>query len=120
MRLRHKNFGSRAGACWRQIFLITLMPWFMKYRVLHEQRSKESLVDQAHEKEVQHKEDMDTGEIINEEMKAAGGGMKDAGIQGAQFVVDVGRAAVIDAPTLAVNRGRSVVNLVIPPSTTSL
>ncbi len=33
MKLRNRDFGHRAGACWRLIFIFTLMPWMRKYRL---------------------------------------------------------------------------------------
>jgi len=33
MKLRNRKFGNRAGACWRLIFIFTLMPWMRKYRL---------------------------------------------------------------------------------------
>jgi hypothetical protein len=49
MRLRHKSFGGDAGGCWRQLFVLTLMPWLIKYRVFHEQRCSDSVKDQLSE-----------------------------------------------------------------------
>ena len=56
MRLRHKGFGSNAGGCWRQLFVLTLFPWLLKYRVSHEQRCIESVSDQQAE-EKQNKDE---------------------------------------------------------------
>lgn len=112
MRLRNKDFGSREGACWRQIFLVTFMPWIMKYRVLHEQRSKESLTDQTDERQIEFEESEDPGQIMNEEMKHAREGMIGTG----QFVADIGKVAVVDVPTQAVKQAKSVVQFVVPPS----
>lgn len=33
MKLRHAEFGKRAGSCWRLIFVYALMPWLHKYRI---------------------------------------------------------------------------------------
>jgi hypothetical protein len=87
----------------------------MKYRVTHEQRSKESLKDQEYERRVLAEENMDAGEIFNEEMKAAGEGIMQGANEGADFITGVGRVAVVDAPTMALNRTKSVVRLVVPP-----
>ena len=59
MRLRHRDFGSDAGGCWRQLFVVALMPWLMKYRVYHEQRCADSVVDQLSEIRIQLEEEKD-------------------------------------------------------------
>ena len=113
MRLRYNDFGSRAGACWRQIFLTTLMPWMLKYRVTLEQRSKESLVDQTHEKRIVTQENMDAAAIVNDEMKTAGAGLVGGVNAGAGFATDVARTALVDVPTVAINRTKSAAKLVV-------
>jgi hypothetical protein len=45
MKLKSDKFSSKAGACWRQLFVVALMPWFMKLRVFSDNRLAESLVD---------------------------------------------------------------------------
>jgi hypothetical protein len=44
MKLKNDKFGSEAGACWRQLFVVALMPWLMKLRVFSDKRLAESLV----------------------------------------------------------------------------
>ena len=43
MKLKSDKFCSDAGACWRQLFVVTLMPWFMKLRVFSDKRLEASL-----------------------------------------------------------------------------
>jgi hypothetical protein len=38
MKLRNPNFGSNAGAVWRQLFVMALMPWMKKHRIFSEER----------------------------------------------------------------------------------
>jgi hypothetical protein len=45
MKLKSDKFCSDAGACWRQLFVLTLMPWFMKLRVFSDKRLEASLED---------------------------------------------------------------------------
>lgn len=56
MRLRNKNFGSDAGACWRQLFVVSLMPWLLQRRVFYEQRCIDSVTDQEYERAFEEKE----------------------------------------------------------------
>jgi hypothetical protein len=46
MKLRFsKNFGKRAGTCWRLIFVYALMPWLHKYRIMARE-DETALLDQ--------------------------------------------------------------------------
>jgi hypothetical protein len=38
MKLKTDKFCSEAGACWRQLFVMALMPWFKKLRVFSDKR----------------------------------------------------------------------------------
>jgi hypothetical protein len=44
MKLKNDKFGSEAGACWRQLFVVALMPWFIKLRVFSDKRLADSSV----------------------------------------------------------------------------
>jgi hypothetical protein len=59
MRVRHGNFGSDAGGCWRQLFVVSLMPWLLRRRVFHEQRAMDSMRDRLDEEKVQMEEEED-------------------------------------------------------------
>ena len=43
MKLKDRTFGNEAGACWRQLFVVSLMPWMLKNRVFTEERVQENL-----------------------------------------------------------------------------
>jgi hypothetical protein len=38
MKLKDDSFGREAGACWRQLFVAALMPWFVRLRVFSDER----------------------------------------------------------------------------------
>jgi hypothetical protein len=58
IRLRQGNsFGSDAGSCWRQLFVVALMPWLIKHRVFHGQRSANSMADLLGEAKLKLDED---------------------------------------------------------------
>lgn len=108
MRLRHKSFGSRAGACWRQLFALMLMPWLMKYRVFHEQRCAESLKDQDTERHIKEEEDKDAAIAIAEDLVEKGAAAGQIGIDavglGTKFVTE-GTKAVGKVGLTAVDVG---------------
>jgi len=43
LKLKDDSFVTEAGSCWRQLFVVTLMPWLMKYRVFSKERILDSL-----------------------------------------------------------------------------
>ena len=94
MRLRHRSFGSDAGACWRQLFVLTLMPWLMKHRVFYEQRCMESIKDQKSEIEIQEDEDKDALAAMAQELLGTGGEVAGLVDKGVKAVGDVGLGAV--------------------------
>lgn len=94
MRLRHRTFGSKAGGTWRQLFVLTLMPWLMKYRVFHEQRCVESVADQASEQDVQEDETKDALAAAAMQLLGTGGEVVGIVDKGAKAVGDVGMVAV--------------------------
>ena len=101
MRLRYQNFGSEAGSAWRQIFVLTLMPWLMKYRIFHEKRCTDSVKDQLMEAKVELNEEKD---IVKEVATAAL--EKGTDVVGA---VDAGTKAVAGAGVDVATAGLGVV-----------
>lgn len=43
LKLKNDNFCSDAGACWRQLFIVSFMPWLMKNRVFRDQGLEDAL-----------------------------------------------------------------------------
>jgi hypothetical protein len=43
MKIRHPNFNSDAGAVWRQLFVLCLMPWMRKNRVFSDERVSQAI-----------------------------------------------------------------------------
>lgn len=60
MKLKDDSFGNEAGACWRQLFVVALMPWMMKNRVFTEERLQENI--QVHVERLQHAEKVKAAE----------------------------------------------------------
>ncbi|KAG7345144.1 hypothetical protein IV203_032675 [Nitzschia inconspicua] len=118
MCLRHKGFGKDANSCWRQIFVLTLMPWLMKYHVNYERRCNDSLKDQHVEKEIKHEEQKNVGMVITDNLlqnvKNAGVGLYGAGQEGVQLAGEVTKAAVIDVPLQGLEKAGSVIDLFSP------
>jgi hypothetical protein len=118
MRLRHKDFGNAANACWRQIFIVTLMPWLMKYHVTFEHRCSDSLKDQEVESEIERDEDKHVGAILSDEVYrnvlGAGAGVYEMAEGGVNVAAAAGKAAMVDVPRQGMNRAGSVAQLVNP------
>lgn len=45
MKLKNDKFSSEAGACWRQLFVVQLMPWLIKHRVFTDKRLESLSLD---------------------------------------------------------------------------
>lgn len=43
MKIRHETFVSNAGAVWRQLFVLAVMPWMRKHRVFSEERLSQAI-----------------------------------------------------------------------------
>ena len=71
MKLKDNAFGNEAGACWRQLFVVALMPWMTKNRVFTEERLQEKMAAFAQRIKYQEKTKKAKDRAIIEKM---GGG----------------------------------------------
>jgi hypothetical protein len=71
MRLRHKSFGTDAGGCWRQLFILTLMPWLLKNRVFYAKRLENDSEDQRIEAKLRLDEERGAIELVTTGVKGA-------------------------------------------------
>lgn len=111
MRLRNKSFGSDAGGCWRQLFVLTLMPWLMKYRVFHEKRCSDSVKDQLLEIQVKLEEEEEN--VATKVVGAAivtGTGVVGAVDTGTKMAAHAGIDAVEDGAGFVAKAGKDVAN----------
>ena len=113
MRLRHKSFGSDAGGCWRQLFVLTLMPWLMKNRVFHEKRCSDSVnKDQLLEIQVKREEEKEA--TVAKMATAAietGTGVVGAVDSGAKIVTSAGIDAVEEGADFVTKTGKTMTNV---------
>jgi hypothetical protein len=72
MRLRHKSFGTDAGGCWRQLFVLTLMPWLLKNRVFYAKRLENDSEDQRIEAKLRLDEERGAIELLTTGVKGVG------------------------------------------------
>jgi hypothetical protein len=99
MRLRHKSFGSDAGGCWRQLFVLTLMPWLMKHRVFHEQRCSDSVKDQFLEAKLKLEEEEDVVTKVATDVMETGAGVVEAADAGAKILTNAVANEMIEKGT---------------------
>lgn len=71
MRLARKDFVSKANNAWRQLFLLSLMPWLMRYRVHGKNRVEDSVSDQQNEAKFSNDEDVTIENLSNEFLNSA-------------------------------------------------
>lgn len=93
LKIRHPTFNSNAGAAWRQLFVLAMMPWMRKHRVFSEERES-----QAIEALALHKLEMEEdnkglaerfGEDVQDLVSSAAPHVVSAGVgTGVQFVAD--------------------------------
>jgi hypothetical protein len=67
--LRHKSFGTDAGGCWRQLFVVTLMPWLLKNRVFYANRLENDSEDQKIEAKLRLEEERGAIELVTTGVK---------------------------------------------------
>ena len=92
MRLRQGNsFGSDAGSCWRQLFVVALMPWLIKHRVYHEQRAANSMADLMGEAKLKLDEDRNRLKEVGQDAVDTGAGAVDRVGDLPDTVLDAGR-----------------------------
>lgn len=71
MRLRNMSFGTDAGGCWRQLFVLTLMPWLLKHRVSYAKRLENDSEDQKIEAKLRLDEERGAIELVTTGVQGA-------------------------------------------------
>ena len=57
MKLRHGDrFMTNAGVAWRQLLVVAIMPWLTKYRVFHDERRTDAVIEAEEEEERREEE----------------------------------------------------------------
>ena len=69
MRLKYPTFGNPANAVWRQLLLVAIMPWMLKYRVFYEARLEAALKDQRVERQLSYEESKGVIEVALEQQQ---------------------------------------------------
>jgi hypothetical protein len=85
MKFRHKKqFVSRAGTVWRQVFVLTLMPWMRKHRVFSRERYQQSIEALAANRLIAEEDTKGIAERFGEDIKYAAEGVGAMGAEAAE------------------------------------
>lgn len=101
LKLRHPNFNSNAGAVWRQLFVLAMMPWIRKHRVFSAERALQAVEALAKHKLEVEEDNMGLAERLGDDVQAlipdaatnvvsAGAARAETGVR---FVVDTAAEA---------------------------
>jgi hypothetical protein len=85
MKLAHgEKFSNPAGACWRNLFVLALMPWLKRYRVEERLNDEEDIGHEAWIRE----STMNLFGEVSQAVQTVGQGVKDAVHTAAGMVID--------------------------------
>lgn len=65
---KNRKFGSNAGAAWRQLFVLSFMPWMRKYRVFWQERISQAKDDLAFRKLEAEEDEIGFGEQMHKDL----------------------------------------------------
>jgi hypothetical protein len=70
LKIRHPAFNSNAGAVWRQLFVLAMVPWMRKHRVFSDERALQAVEALAQHKLEVEEDNMGFAERLGGDVQA--------------------------------------------------
>ena len=109
MKLRHGDkFATDAGNAWRQLFLLSIMPWIQRYRV-HSSERQQTALKEANEGDEKEEDRPQVAQAVQEAGMAMKFEAKDVGHE----IAGAGRDLAVDLGTAGKDLAKSVRHFVV-------
>jgi len=111
MKMQHPSFTSHAGAVWRQLFVLALLPWMRKHRVFSDIRLSQAVEALARRKLEVEQDEKGVAERFGDDIQAAAASGTEKTVAAAGAGVQFAANATDTGVQFAANTADAVVNM---------